>query len=230
VVDLAMRRWLNQDQPEPGWMLAHVDALLDEAEEQAKATGDGVVKWKHPKDQAEVREFCRELVTRLEVILAERCLPFDWQEAVRFSVPVTIPDLASQPREILLVGEIDLLVRPAGVGIWDLKGTKDDSYWRKVVGQLLFYEIAWVAKTGEWPEVSGLIQPMCKQPVLEFHFSDDERRQMMSRIVAAARDIWSGNMPPKESPEGCNYCPVQHACPKYKVAGGHGRTSLLSVA
>ncbi len=209
-------------------MAAQVDVLLDETEATAKETGDGVVKWRGPSDKAAVREFCHELVTRLEPILFKLCIPYDWHEAYRFSVPVTIPYLDGSPREILLVGEIDLLTRPDKWAVWDLKGTKDDQYWRKVAGQLLFYEISWAAKTGEWPQVSGLIQPMCKEPVLTFNFTADHRREMMTRICGVAKDIWSGALVPKDDSAGCDRCPVRHACPKYKVAGGRGRASLLS--
>lgn len=232
VVDLAMRRWLRQEPPTPGWMVAQIGQLMEQAEADAKATGDGLVKWRHSSDKAEVLEFCRDLVVRLEDILGWLCLPYEWEEAVRFSVPATIPGPGGEPRQILLVGEIDLLVRDlqSDIHVWDLKATKDNAYFRKVTGQLAFYEVAWAAKTGKWPVRSGLIQPMCDQPVIAFDFSQDNgaaRTQIMQRIISTANDIWAGRLDPKADNQDCVYCPVRHACPKFKVEGGRGRAQLL---
>ena len=104
---------------------------------------------------------------------------------------------------------------------WDLKGTEDASYWRKVTGQLLFYEIALRLMTGEWPKVSGLIQPMCPDPVLTFCFTEDDRREMLGTICRVAEDIWRGELPPKSGNAGCSQCEVSAACPKF--AHGRGR-------
>jgi hypothetical protein len=221
VVDLAMRRWLEQDDPRPGWMDAHVDELFEKAEVSAAA--EGVVKWRTPSDKAEVRVWCRELVTRLEPILIKLALPHDYQPASRFEVPLTIPGPDGAPRKIALRGEIDLTIRGPGAPAspWDLKGTEDSSYWRKVTGQLLFYEIALRIMTGEWPKVSGLIQPMCPDPVLPFHFSEDDRMQMFQTICRTAEDIWRGELPAKAGNAGCSQCACKSACPKF--AHGRGR-------
>ena len=83
-------------------------------------------------------------MVRLEELLVTFCLPFDWKRglAVRGAGqgalrPATV-------REILLVGEIDLLVfdREGRVIVWDLKATKNNEYYRKVLGQLAFYALA----------------------------------------------------------------------------------------
>ena len=106
----------------------------------------------------------------------------------------------------------------------DLKATEDTSYWRKVTGQLLFYEIATWGMTGHWPEVSRLIQPMCSEPYLEFHFTPEHRREMFVTICSVANDIWRDNLPPKSDSAGCSVCPVRAACPKY--SHGRGRIPL----
>lgn len=231
VVDSAMRQWLSQDKPEPGWMSARVDEILDEEEVKARTTGDGVVKWRHLQDKEEVRQFCREAVTRLEKLLTVLCLPYDWQPAPRFTVQLTIPYLDGTPKVIELTGEIDLLVLKDGrLFVYDLKATRDNSYWRKVVGQLVFYEIAMRIMKGEWPLASALIQPMCDQQVVPFQFDEEQRRDMMTRIVSTATDIWRGNTLPKASSEGCRDCFVRHACPKYHVPGGHGRVQFPVLA
>ena len=84
VVDLAMRRWLSQDDPQAGWMAAHVDELLEEAETVSRETGDGVIKWRDLGDKERVRLWCQELVVRLEPILFDLIIPYEYQPALRF--------------------------------------------------------------------------------------------------------------------------------------------------
>jgi hypothetical protein len=230
VVDLAMRRWLAQDNPEPGWMLAQVDALFDESLQVAKDTGDGIVRWKSVTDARETREFCRELVMRLEPILARYVIPFEWTPAVRFSVPIQVQDLSGHMREIILVGEMDLLVRDCQgrFAVWDLKATENNSYYTKVLGQLAFYAIAVKAMHGQFPAMTGLIQPMCDQRVLPVTIDRDAVAQMAGRITKAARDIWAGRLAPKLDNTGCAYCPVRHACSKMKPSAKPGRMSLAT--
>lgn len=230
VVDLAMRRWLSQEVPEPGWMLAQVDAIFEEAEVIARETGDGIVRWKGANDKAETREFCRELVTRLEPILAKYAIPFEWTPAKRFSVPISVEDLGGHMREIILVGEMDLLVRDCEgrYAVWDLKATRDNAYYKKVLGQIAFYAIAVKAMYGKFPAMAGLIQPMCDQQVLPVTVDHDAVAQMAGRITKAARDILAGKVAPKEDNVGCAYCPVKHACPKFRFGGKPGRLSLVA--
>lgn len=228
VVDRCMGAWLDLDDLQPGWMAAHVDEILDRAEADARATGDGVVKWRDSgADKAKVRAWCKELVIRLEPILFDLIIPHAYEPHSRFRVPLTVPYLDGTPRQILLTGETDLRTwhpdkRP--LAVWDLKGTEDTSYWRKVTGQLVFYEIATWGMTGTWPEVSGLIQPMCPEQVLPFYFTAEHRRQMFVTICDVANDIWRKNLPPKSSSDGCSQCSVHAACPKF--AHSRGRVPL----
>jgi hypothetical protein len=227
VVDRAMRQWLGFDKPEPGWMLAHVDRILDEEEVTARETGDGVVTWKSLQDKEEVRAFCRDLVTRLEELLAHICLPYEWEPAVRFKVPLEVPYLDGTLRQIILTGEIDLLVRykPQQVVLWDLKATKNNEYWRKVLGQMGFYDICWWGLSGTFPVGTGLIQPMCDTRLLPFTFTEQSRRELFTRICDTAMDIFRDDLSPKEGTEGCDRCMVRHACPRFAVPGGHGRVT-----
>jgi hypothetical protein len=211
-------------------MSAQVDTIFDESIEIARNTGDGIVRWKHAGDKSETRELCREIVTRLEPILVRYALPFEWSPAVRFSVPVSIPGLDGELREIILIGEMDLRVRDArgDVVVWDLKATRDNQYYRKVLGQLSFYALAVKALTGRFPVMTGLIQPMCDQRVLPVAVDEQAVREMSGRIVKTAHDIWAGRLLPKADDAGClgaYGCPVQHACPKFKM-GRPGRVSL----
>lgn len=226
VVDRCMRMWLNSDDPPAGGMSAILDTVLDTEETEAQRTGDGVVRWRHASDKDEVRVWCRDLLTRLEPILREEALPFDYEPALRFRVPVTIPYLDGSPQRIWLAGELDLLVRCGSspdtyaYRVWDLKGTNNTGYWRKVVGQLLFYDLAMACKFGKYPEMSGLIQPMCADPVLRFVFTDQDRAELFSQLVRYCNDIWRRDFAPKADEAGCLYCEVRHACVKYPAAPG----------
>lgn len=225
VTDLCMRRWLSQDNPQPGQMLQWVDQVFYQAEIDARESGDGIVNWKYAGDKKETLEYCRELVVRLEALLFKVCIPYDWDPAVRFEVPLTIPGLDDEPRVISLIGEYDLLVAmPAGNIVWDLKATKNEGYWRKVKGQLVFYAIAVAAMTGTWPVAAGLLQPMCAEQDPMFTFTDEDYRQMFARIQRLARDIWAGQIRPKASNEGCRWCEVRGSCPKFPK--GRGRVPL----
>lgn len=229
VVDRCMRRWLDQPEPIPGWMAAQVDTIFDEEWETARTTGDGMVSWRDPGEGKRTRDWCRELVTRLEPILNVVAIPFNYQPAVRFSAPLIIPYLDGTPMQITLHGEMDLLCEnpaqdPRQFHIWDLKGTVDEHYWKKCVGQLVFYDIACFAMFGVWPVRSGLIQPMCQAQTPTFTFTDQHRNEMLGRIERVAHKMWRNEHRPKASNSGCDICPVQHACPKW--GAGRGRAPI----
>ena len=214
VTDQLMRRWLSQENPELGWMAAQVDAVFADMEEHP----EGVLKWKHPGDRAETLEFCRELVTRLEVILVRYVLPFDWTPAWRFEVPVRVP-YGREVRQILLVAAY--ADRDGGVAVLDLKATANDHYYQKVLGQLAFYalavKISKAPRLGRWPARSGLIQPMCEQRLLPVDVMAGDMqavREMAGRIERVARDIWEGRLEPKPG-EFCGSCEVRNGCPAH---------------
>lgn len=212
--DVAMRRWLSMEEPPPGWMLANIAEILDECSKPSK---EGIVKWRSTADKAQVLEFCMELVTRLEVLLNRYALPFTWTPARRFEVAVTIPGLDGEPREILLVGEMDLLVEDVmgRIVVWDLKATKDDGYYKKVLGQLAFYCIVVAAMRNRMPVKAGLLQPMCAERALPLTISMADVRVMFARIERTAHDIWAGRLDPKADDAGCNWCDMRRACPKF---------------
>jgi len=233
VADRLMGAWLSLDPPPPGWMAAHVDEFLVSEEITARETGDGVVRWKSAGDKAEVREFVHEVVVRLEEILNVYCLPFDWEPHWRFRVPVSIDGT-----DVLLTGETDLLVFEPGeagrIALWDLKATKNNAYFQKVLGQIAFYFIAIAAsrgtrfgphQLGRWPVSGGLIQPMCDQRVLPVEVGDQAIREIMGRIENVTRAIRAGRTDPKPG-SYCQWCEVRHACPVFKIEGGRGRVSI----
>ena len=235
VADQLMGRYLSLPglsaaSPELGWMAAQVDAVFDEME----ASPEGILKWKHKDHRAQQLEFTRECVTRLEDLLVTFCLPFSWQAHWRFEVPVKVM-YGSEARQVLLVGETDLLVfdREGRVICWDLKATKNNDYWRKVLGQLSMY--AWAVRLskspqlGRWPARCGLLQPMCDQRWLPVDVMADNGqavREMAGRIERVARDIWEGRVPPKPG-EFCHNCEVRHACSYWSATSG-GKSLLVA--
>lgn len=242
VPDLAMRTWLGMDrgdgQPPAGWMAAHIEEIFAECERSVKEDEGGIIRWKGGRDKGETLEFCRELVTRLEPILAKYCLPYDWRPAWRFEVPFTVKYPGGGTRRIALVGETDLLVfGPGGkIAVWDLKATKNNEYYRKVAGQLAFYNLAIRCapaalhpKLGRWPARSGLIQPMCTERVKPLPVLQEAVRDIARRIETVAWAIWEGKLPPKAEDVFCSNCEVRHACPKFRPAAGSGSRHLVEV-
>ena len=231
VVDRVMRDWLADPQRQPGQMAAAVPAAIAAGEKEAIDTGDGVVRWKHAGDKAEMQQFCTELVVRLEPILAEHILPYKFFSPFRFKVPVKLPYLDGTPTMVYLIGEMDLLVqRPDGYAVWDLKGTKDDQYYRKVLGQLFFYDLALYAMHGTPATEVGLIQPMCTQQVMPATVTDDNRRDIWTRILRLATTIWSHDATCKEGTGGCQWCEVNHACARYSAGPDSLSAGLLAAA
>jgi hypothetical protein len=219
VCDQIMGVWLRDPTRRSGGMAALVAETIDVAAKEAADTGDGVVRWRGPDDKAEVIEYCTETLRRLEPILSKLVLPYEFVVHNRFAVEVAIPYLTGEMVTVSLTGEMDLLTSPrAGNAIYDLKVTRDDGYWRKVVGQLLFYDLADILAAGRRPVAAGLIQPMCPEPVLAFTFSDDDRRRMQARIVAYATAVWRRDTPVTTDIHRCYMCAVRHACPRHTGA------------
>lgn len=224
VCDRVMRTWLDSDRL-TGAMPDMVEEYIDKSEKEAKESGDGVVRWRNASDRGEVTKFCKTLVAKLEPILQQHVLPYDFEPAKRFKTPITIPYLDGTPTSINLVGEFDILVRDSlpKYNVWDLKATADPNYWKKTVGQLVFYDLCIISMFGEATGEVGLIQPMCPDETLRFEVTGDERRQMLSRIMTLAEAQWSGKNDPKEGTEGCSWCSVNHACAKYASVPRNGK-------
>lgn len=216
VVDRVMREWLSDPLREHNGMSEIVDLYIDKCVEEAKENKDGIVKWRNVSDRKELTAFCVELVTRLEPILNRYVVPYEFEVAKRFSVLLTVPYLDGTLVEVRLVGELDLFVRvPGGFVVWDLKGTSNNDYWRKVLGQLVFYDISMRALYGEFPKHTGLFQPMCKKQVLDVNITPEARTQMLTRIVRMCQSIWQKDYALKADSKDCAYCQVRHSCERY---------------
>jgi hypothetical protein len=230
VVDRVMREYLDNVDRRPGEMAARVQEVMDREEVAARENGDGIVKWKSQQDRKEVYDKCIKCVTILEPILDRIVLPHEYEPAKRFRVPLTIPGLDGSPQVITLNGEMDLLmrVRNKDWAVLDLKMTADDSYWRKTIMQLVFYDLAVRLAFGEYSTFLALIQPLCKIPIVPIEPTDDLRAQMYTRILNMAHDIWRKQDEPKASAVGCNRCEVSHACIRFKPV--NGRVQLSAAA
>lgn len=227
VCDQIMGGWLSDPDRVPGGMLDLVDTTIERLAQESAESGDGVVRWKGPDDKRDVAAYCTETLRRLEPILTKLVLPYRFLVHHRFNADIAIPYLDGELVTVTLTGEMDLLTSPpAGNAIYDLKVTKDNSYWRKVTGQLLFYDLADILATRRRPLAAGLIQPMCTEPVLAFTFTDDDRRRLQARIVAYATAAWRKDHPVTTDVHRCGWCPVRHACPRYTCVSLSGSSSL----
>lgn len=215
VVDHIMRDWLDQPllrQADPAHL---VKIAMDEMEDVERGRGN-MVRWRDAADRQKVAAFCTELVVRMDPILAKHVLPYPYEHGKWFKVPLDIFDRDGVLRPILLTGEMDLLVDNDGPVVWDLKGTADDSYWRKVVAQLTFYDLAVWISTQRKTRMVGLIQPMCKERIMAFEVTDEARRNLMVRIQRYAHDAWAGERQCTQDTSRCHWCDVKHACSRFK--------------
>lgn len=214
VVDQVMRTWLDWDGERPAMadlVIRHM--AISQAEEKERGN---IVRFRNAEDRADVQKFCTELVTRLEPILTRHVLPYPHECGKWFKVPLSIPDQNHEPREILLTGEMDLIVDNNGPVVWDLKGTADNQYWRKVVAQLTFYDLAVWISSGHKTRHVGLIQPMCDERVLALEVTDADRSNLMQRIQRFAHGVWTNERTCTADTGVCHWCDVRHACSKFQ--------------
>jgi PD-(D/E)XK nuclease superfamily protein len=214
IVDSVQKAWL--DNP-VGQMVDLVDEHMEKS--IAKSEEKGTIKWRNKNDKRNINVTCKTATVSLQPILESRVLPYDYEPAKWFTVPVKIKNpITGQVEEIILRGEFDLLVREKDgkFVVWDLKTTADNDYWKKTMGQLVFYDLVVYSLFGEFPKKCGLIQPLCDEQVKEFFFDNSHRAEMWGRINSMMRDVWDGNFAPKEDNVGCSFCEVAHGCSKFK--------------
>jgi hypothetical protein len=214
ICDRVMIEWLSN--PQPKTMPAMVDAHVEKRLKEIKSNQEGVVRWKSFSDRVDITKFCKILVTKLEPILNKLVLPYKFEAPRRFSSLLSIPYLDNKPVNIQLRGEMDLFVyADKGFAVWDLKGTANKDYWRKTIGQLVFYDLGVFTEFSAFPIRTGLIQPMCDNQVLQLSISQEDRVSMLGQIIRYAHSVWKEDFALKVSSEGCSYCSVKHACPRY---------------
>lgn len=221
VCDRIMRAWLNSDNPVSGEMVTWVEDYIVRCLDEAKETGDGVVRWRNAGDRATLAAHCRRVLSGLEPMLLKWVIPFDYEPEFLFKIPIKIPYLDNKTLvTIYLTGGIDILVRESEVPmVWaayDLKATRDPGYLQKTLGQATFYDLAVRAKWGVSPRRFAFLQPAVhERPFADVVITDQDRVDMLSRIVSVAHKRWLNEDVPKASSVGCSMCPVKHACKKF---------------
>lgn len=237
--DRIMRAWLQSPDPQPGQMVEMVPEFFDRFTNPDRGEQDfSPVSWKGDprRDQEEVRRFVSMVVTNLEPILTKWVIPFDYQPELKFETVIGIPYLDGRTVGIKLIGGIDIVVRiqrdPPVFILFDLKATKNDSYIAKTLGQGIFYDISWASyfKQG-YPARFGFIAPALNDQLIWADITDEDRRVMMSRVIAFAQGMWRGDWAPKVDNEGCDFCTTKHVCDKFAVhlvkdADGRNRVSF----
>jgi hypothetical protein len=213
VVDYVQKAWLDNPVGSMGDLVEYwFDRAVAEGEER------GTIRWRSKNDKRDIFKVCQEATVLLQPILEARVLPHDYEPAKRFYTPVKIRKPDGELVEIILRGEFDLLVRDKTDGrfiVWDLKTTANNDYWKKTLGQLVFYDLVIISMFGQPPKKTGLIQPLCDEQVKEFTFDNEHRAEMWGRITAMMQSEWVGDHSPKADSAGCSWCEVSHACIKF---------------
>lgn len=227
VTDRVLRDWIQNKDRQPGQMESQVDEYIELCEKEHRDQGTGIVRWKHPDDKSESSLWCKELLRRVEPIVEKLVLPYapDIFADHHLRSRITIPGLDGEDRVIELVGIMDLYVRAPGFSaIYDLKATENESYWKKTIMQLAFYYLLVTSYGDPAPDEVALIQPMCANPIIGLTVTDEMLDALMTNVVNYAHSVWAEDFTPKTSDAGCSWCPVKHACVKFK-ADEKGRLS-----
>lgn len=229
VTDRVVRDWLVGGDHTPGMMPQMVEDIMEREWDLLKDEGKSI-SWKSAKDRAQVLSDCREAVTKIEPALLKYVTPYRFEADKRFQAPLRLPHPNGGHEVVLLIGAMDILVQDDKDRwwVWDVKHTKNESYWRKTEGQLTFYDLA-VLLMFDAPTVrSGLLQPLCSEPVKPFQITNDKRAQLLQRVAGMARDIWNDEHPPRQDTTLCGWCSVKHACSKFQpvVVDGKRRISF----
>lgn len=217
VTDRAVRWWLSPGHtPQLGEMADRVEQILAEQLQEIKEAKSRFA-WRSPNDQKTVLEECKQAVTLLEPIITKMVLPYEYEPDYRFSVELLTPHPLGGMGRIILNGILDIRVIDLDrfVRIYDVKHTKNESYWRQTIGQLGFYDLATMIETSRVVADCALLQPLCVEKIRRYQPSAESRAQLLQRIVGMANDIWRRDYSPTSHSDSCTYCDVKHACIKY---------------
>lgn len=241
VTDRVVRDWLNNGDYTPGSLAPMVAEVMDREEKNIregkpdpdpkKHVEPQLLKWRDREDKMAVFKECTEAAEKIEPALQKFVVPYNFQPDYRFDAPLEIPHPRGGRETVLLIGYMDILVQDNNGNWWvfDVKHTKDKTYWRKTIGQLTFYDLAIFLTQGKPTSGTALFQPLTQPRIHPHKVNDQDRVQMMQRFTAMARDIWNEDHAPKQSNAGCNYCDFKHACAKFKPVTdirGRKRVSL----
>lgn len=216
VTDRIVRYWLENDPlSHMGEMPDMVATFIDKTKIEMEA--EGPMRWRNPTDRSDVHRGVEDALRKIEPSLLERVVPYRYTPDFSFDAPLSLPHPAGGQEQVRIIGRMDILVQDDKDQFWvyDVKHTTDDSYWKKTVAQLTFYDLSVRMLFGKKTTGVALLQPLCRERVKEFVISDDWRRQMLQRISAMAGDIWRGDNSPRRDFDECHFCNVKHACRKF---------------
>lgn len=229
VTDRVVRDWLADDPyNNPGAMPGMVEAYV-EREYQAVLASGGKMIWKDELDRQAIIDECKLAVTKIEPDLERLVLPYEYDVDFKFTAVLEVPHPAGHTETVLLIGFMDIIVRrdDGSWAVYDVKHTKDNSYWRKTRGQLSFYDLAVDIMFGSHTFEVGLLQPLCKETAKMFELGEPDHTKIETDVLAMANDIWKGNFEPDAPISACYYCDVKHACSRFTAVNGNKRVSLL---
>jgi CRISPR/Cas system-associated exonuclease Cas4 (RecB family) len=226
ISDRIVRDWLKDEQRSPGGMLEMLDEYF--LRSVAEAEESGVIKWKSVDDQQKVKDDCREALINVEPYLEKMVIPFEHWEDFKFEAPLhAARNGGGEPIHVTLNGYMDILVRDS-LGqffVFDLKQTRNNDYWRKTAGQMVYYSVATELIFGTKVTGAALLQPLATPRLKPIDITQQARVDLFRNITSMANDIENDEMPPKRDNDGCAWCDVRHACEKFKRKPG-GRISL----
>lgn len=238
VVDNAMRKWLDQDDPQPGTLVGLAEEKLHEF-----TTNGELIKWKGSEaaDKAKVLKDCKEALERLEPWLTENILPHAYQPEARGWANVQVPGVDGSLVDVELFYAIDILVKRLDTGkfwIIDLKTTRNSKYIRgETMAQLPYYALVISAAFGiplaEIEEVSFLT-PLTEQMLTTMTPTEDDYRYLLQRITSYVHGVQSQDWTMRDYRDSvCQWqCAVKSSCPRGKTPEPNesGRVDFSAVA
>lgn len=233
VTDRVMRAWLESMDPQPGQMVKMAPEFLT----RYANPGEGSVKWgmhdpDPKKDYAFALAKITKALTNLEPWLMEYVIPFEYHPELRFTATVGLPHPVDGTRMgVDLIGGIDLAVKRSDddYRLYDLKTTTRPEYIRETLGQGVFYDLAFGIYIGamKQPTQFGFIAPLLDPAYYPADVTEDDRRLLVTRIMAMVHGIVAKDFLPKASDAGCKWCEVKHVCDKFQIGNiepdEHGR-------
>lgn len=224
IADRVMRAWLESDNPQPGQMPEMVRQMTDKLlTDQSDPDHKKRVGWRGDprEDRRDIETFVVGVVEKLEPILMKYVVPYDYHPELRSHTYVRLPGYDGQLVWIKMVFGIDIAVResPTYYSLYDLKATANKDYIAKTLGQGTFYDLSfgsWIGDSSQ-PKRFGFIAPALEQQLHWATITDDDRRQMLSRIIRFVHGIQRHHFDPKEDDKGCSICEAKPSCVKFTV-------------
>lgn len=221
-IDLVCRNWLANPQ---GTMVSMAQSALDECIGEIKESDDEYLRWRDKSDREKVTQFIENALINLEPILKAKVIPFEYEQAVWFRTKIRITGVNGETAEINLIGEKDIVVHspevdgiPPGQFVYDLKGTGNKDYWKKCIGQMVFYDLETLASTGKPTLGTAIIQPAVEPNYVPIPVSNEMRTKILSDIVAMYHATQTNNFPVSPVYTPCSMCECKNACPKFKLS------------